>query len=165
MAWALNWPLDWNVLMQPGCVHVLRTLPSLCTAAKCSRRLLLLVVLYAQCVHKKLSCPTRKSCQSMEIGQGFYLKDFLVKFCIMTPLKHCSLFLTFHVLDFEQNYKHEFTISIIPPYWYDAGSWYPLLCKKITFISYIVNITVVDALAPCVAKASATMILTVDRAG
>ena len=52
-------------------------------------------------------------------------------------------------------------IYIIPPHWHGTGSWNPSSCKTRIYLFCIVNIIVADALAPCVAKASATMILAI----
>ena len=60
---------------------------------------------------------------------------------------------------FQQKYKHLSTISIIPPYWYDTGSWNQLSWKKRTYLFYTVNIMDADDRAMQGERASATMIL------
>ena len=51
----------------------------------------------------------------------------------------CRLFsrLTIYVLMFQQKHKHVFTISIIPPHWYDTGSWNPFSCMTSTDLIYM----------------------------
>ena len=52
------------------------------------------------------------------------------------------------------------TIAVIPPYWQYTGSWNPFSCKTRTCLYHIAYIMAADDLAPCVARASAAMILT-----
>ena len=63
------------------------------------------------------------------------------------------------MLYFQQNHKHAFTISIIPAYWYDTGSWNPFSRKARTYLFCIVNIMGADDPATQGARVSATMIL------
>ena len=49
--------------------------------------------------------------------------------------------------NFHQNHKHVFTLSIIPPYWYDTDIWNPFSWKTRTCPLYIINIMSADGLA------------------
>ena len=64
----------------------------------------------------------------------------------------CNIFL--------QNHKRAFTISIFPAHWHHTGSWNPFSCKTTTYLLYIVNNMVADALVSCIARVSAIMLLT-----
>ena len=68
--------------------------------------------------------------------------------------------LTLYVLNFSEGRKHIFTFHVIPPHWYDTGSWNPSSNKTRTYLFYMVNIMTADVLAMQGARASATMILT-----
>ena len=46
------------------------------------------------------------------------------------------------------------------PHWHDTGCWKPSSCKSKTYLFYTVNIKGADALASCVAWASASLIST-----
>ena len=52
------------------------------------------------------------------------------------------------------------TFHVIPPKWYDKGSWNPFSSKTRAYLFYIVNIMAGDALATQGAMASKAMILT-----
>ena len=56
--------------------------------------------------------------------------------------------------------KHIFTFYVIPPHWYEKGSWNPSSSKTKTCIFYIVNIMSADVLTTQEARSSATMIFT-----
>ena len=64
-----------------------------------------------------------------------------------------SWILTLYVTNFI-NHKLVFTFYVIPPQWYDTGSWNPSSCKTRTYLVYIVNIMAADVLATQGARAS-----------
>ena len=61
---------------------------------------------------------------------------------------------------FKQNINIYLYFYVIPPRWYDTGSWNPSSSKTRTYLFYIVNIMAADVLAMQGARASATMIMT-----
>ena len=65
-----------------------------------------------------------------------------------------------HAKFFRGNINIYFTFYVIPPHWYDTGSWNPSSSNTRTYLSYIVNIMAADVLVTQGARASATMILT-----
>ena len=69
-------------------------------------------------------------------------------------------FKTLYVLNSSSGAKHITTFHIIPPHWYDTGSWNPSSSKTRTYLFYIVNIMVADVLATKGVRTSTTMILT-----
>ena len=75
-----------------------------------------------------------------------------------------QIFLNFTCEIFQRKHKHVFTCYVIPPHGLDASGLNLSSCKAMTYLFYIVNITGVDVLAPCVARTSSTMICTLlDR--
>ena len=66
---------------------------------------------------------------------------------------------TLYVLSFSEEHKHDLTFYVIPPHWFDTGSWNPSSCKARTYVLYLVNIMAADDLAMQGARASETMIL------
>ena len=57
-----------------------------------------------------------------------------------------SHFNPLHAKLLQKEQKHIFTFYVIPPHWYDTGSWNPSSCKTRTrtYLFYIVNITAAD---------------------
>ena len=68
--------------------------------------------------------------------------------------------LTLCLLFFQREHKHIFTFYVIPPHWFDTGSWNPSSSRTGTYLFYLVNIMAADVLVMQGARASATMILT-----
>ena len=60
----------------------------------------------------------------------------------------------------KRNINIYYTFYVIPPKWYDKGSWNPSWSKTRAYLFYIGNIMAADVLATQGARASSAMILT-----
>ena len=55
--------------------------------------------------------------------------------------------LTLYMLNFQRVQNKCFNFFVIPPHWYDLGSWNPSSCETRTYLICIANIMGADVLA------------------